>query len=395
MHPVKITIPGAYWDSFLYRGSLYLWDVSGSVRTLNWDALVDEWDIESELQLAMECAFRRSDFLYRVDLATLFRDEDVRDVVQRKFQTLAERSLVASERMLCASEIGQQDNPFPFPHSDLDVYDKRAYVAGPSGITTATIGSGTKHPVSSRSSRQWDAPVQRVAAGWGSLAMAAGDEGLYEFPLSRYSWGHACPDPIQRSDVQCVDCDWAYWSIFASGRAGGYLASFRKVDDGARRSDSFWTTEAAETDREFERIVSAVEVWGEKGYTWGVNDKLCMAVGDTVKVVRYHPWESGRKMEHVDQVYLNGGSNEVVSAATTPFGIIVEREDELVILTSTEEVVTLPGEPANWRVFPRARHYANQLHVIRDDCLEVYSFNDDYLIDQEKKVSGVQMRRGR
>jgi hypothetical protein len=51
--------------------------------------------------------------------------------------------------------------------------------------------------------------------------------------------------------------------------------------------------------------------------------------------------------------------------------------------------MVIPGEPVNWRVFPRSKHYANHLHVVYDDRLEVWSFNHDYFLDQKKKRLGI------
>ena len=72
-------------------------------------------------------------------------------------------------------------------------------------------------------------------------------------------------------------------------------------------------------------------------------------------------------------------------------GVVVELEHALVVYPSRGEPVTIPGEPVNWRVFPRSRHYANQLHVIWEEHLEVWSFNHDYLVDQQNKLLGVRV----
>ena len=60
----------------------------------------------------------------------------------------------------------------------------------------------------------------------------------------------------------------------------------------------------------------------------------------------------------------------------------------MLILKSNGEIVTLPTEPVRYRVFNRSVNYENQLHVIYEDRLEIYSFNDDYLLDQDSKQFG-------
>ena len=327
----------------------------------------------------------------------LFEDADVADFVRAKFQRLSETPLVVDNDMLCSQEKGQQDSPFPFPHADLDVYARKAYVGGSSGIAVGSIGGATKYPVTTRAERTWDAPVLRVAAGWDSLAVAAGDEGLFEAQLfsANSLASKKTPlfsDPIQISASSCVDCSWAYWSIFASSPAGGFLATFRTEESYNNRllhSDQSHEY-AVNPERQFERIVTSEEMWGETGYTWGVGDKLCLAVCDVIKVIQYTPGNP-EMIRPVGEVDVGPRGTDVVSASATPFGIVVELDDAIVVHTSSGETVELEGEPSNWRVFPKARHYANQLHVVRENCLEIYSFNHDYLVDQQQKVAGLRV----
>lgn len=73
------------------------------------------------------------------------------------------------------------------------------------------------------------------------------------------------------------------------------------------------------------------------------------------------------------------------------FGTVVELDSSLMVICSDEEILNVCNEPVSWRVFPRSRHYENHLHVIHDNRLEVLSFNHDYLIDQQAKVSGISL----
>lgn len=404
MQPVKIVIPGRYWDSFIYRGDLYLWDVNGSIRTIDWDRLVSEWKIESNLRFALECAFLRNDYLYRMRYELLFEDSDVLDLVISKFLQLSQASLTIEHKELCTYEKGQQDNPFPFPHSDLEVYDRRAYVAGTSGVVNASIGRGTKFPISTRAKRQWDAPVQRISAGYGALALAAGNEGLYESSLTnpyRRQGNRTNGDPVQISDDDCSDCNWTYWSIFASSSNGGFLASFQMESDSQtpkQELPSFQEDDYETNIREFDRVITCREMWGQQSYTWGVQDKFCLASEGSIKIIRYEPWEKKLPMRRMGTIPVEALlSKDIISATTAPFGIIIELDNSILVLNSREDLFDLKGEPSSWRIFPRAQRHFNQLHVIREDCLEIYSFNNDYFVNQRKKLAGIRvggMRQG-
>ena len=150
MQPVRMILEGRYWDSVVYRGRLYLFGVSGDIRTINWDSLVDSVNTDKTLRLPLDCAFRRSDFLYGPSLQRMFGDPEIRSLVKAKFGRLERAAISVSERQLRKHEIGRQDNQFPFPHSAMEIYDRRVYVAGPAGISTANATGRTKHPISTK-----------------------------------------------------------------------------------------------------------------------------------------------------------------------------------------------------------------------------------------------------
>jgi hypothetical protein len=49
MQPLKLTISGSFWDSQIYAGRLYLFTDTGAIRTLDWDLVVSEWQIDPAL----------------------------------------------------------------------------------------------------------------------------------------------------------------------------------------------------------------------------------------------------------------------------------------------------------------------------------------------------------
>ena len=60
MQPLRLIVPGEYWDSHIYSGRLFLFLRDGSIKGLNWDRIIEEWPLkEDRLRLAMQCAFQR------------------------------------------------------------------------------------------------------------------------------------------------------------------------------------------------------------------------------------------------------------------------------------------------------------------------------------------------
>src|SRR5262249_479596 len=93
MPPLRLIIPGEWWDSQIYAGRLYLFSQLGEVVTLFWDKLIDEWPLPAGLRLPMQCAFKRSDLLYNRSVAVVLDDPEMREVLKGKFERLSHQAL--------------------------------------------------------------------------------------------------------------------------------------------------------------------------------------------------------------------------------------------------------------------------------------------------------------
>ena len=100
MSTVTLSIAGQYWDSFIYRGRLYLFGLDGSVRTILWDKLIEQVVSVPEDRLAVECAFLRGDYLYGDKWSLLFNDPDIKDLIRKKFDQMAAQKLMLDSASL-------------------------------------------------------------------------------------------------------------------------------------------------------------------------------------------------------------------------------------------------------------------------------------------------------
>ena len=393
MSPLKLTIPGHYWDTQIYRGRLYLFDVEGRILTLDWDELIEHLPTNNSLKLALVCAFKRSDYLYRVAATGIFHDEEFKSIMNSRFSTLAETPLVIEKKQLKEASLGQQDNLFPFPHADSTVYYRRLYVSSQSGVFSANCDGKTKYPISTRVKRLWDAPVLALGASYNSLALAAGEEGLWEYDLgSRFTeLSEFASERNLRSltGQHCSECQWAFHSIYGSSLNGpGVLAAYHRTrgESDAPRKKLYR--------RKFDRLISEKEIFSgfeepAGVYSWAAQDKICQAANGSIRVAKYQPWNERTPVQLLGSLLLEHYNETLVSAKVALFGTVVELDSRLVVLASNGDIHPIAGEPVSWRVFPRSRHYENHLHIIYDDRLEVLSFNHDYLLDQRQKISGI------
>src|ERR1043165_7477908 len=67
----------------------------------------------------------------------------------------------------------------------------------------------------------WDCPVTSVAAAYYSLALAAGDQGLFRFDLSSYHQSNGDYEPSEMTARHCSDCHWMSFSVLGSSHVSG------------------------------------------------------------------------------------------------------------------------------------------------------------------------------
>ena len=388
MRPHRLTIPGEFWDSHLYRGRLYLMHRDGAAEVIDWDKAVSEVPTDESTALAKTAAFARSDFLYATAFSPLFADLEVRRLVEQKFERLSEWDLQIDLRLREACRIGMHEISVPFPYADALIYGNRLYAVASDGVHSATVGRGLKHGVSTKAFKIWDCQGYALSASWGSLAIAAGDEGLFEHELDSYpAFLDESRGPTVASHVGF--CSHAFQSVFASSSlAEGVLADYSRPDEDEDEHSARFGR------RRFRATVPAHRLFGRRGdISWGSQDKLCQVSDSSVNIVRYQPWGRDEPRFHEwGVVQLAPWKGSVISGGVATFGIIIETENAMVIVPSQGRPVTLEGEVIRWRHFPRSTRYENQLHVLYDDRLEVWSFNQDFFVDQRTKVAGTEFR---
>lgn len=398
MPPLKLIIPGRYWDSQIYRGRLHLFGMDGELLTLDWDRLVERLQVRDDLKLAVRSAFRRSDYLYGVAATGIFHDAEIREIMSRRFNSLSQMSLEVSRWEIDGTRLGCQENRFPFPHADSEIYYRRLYVSSRNGVFAAGCGGTTKYPVSTRVEPLSEMPVSAVRASYRALALAAGEEGLWQYHLDHFGDG---PRADLVASQHCSECQWVFHSIYGSSPDGaGVLAFYRKAPtDWSDRTDpEDQGGSRGEWHRTLDRVIPDIEVFSDfeepaGEYSWAAQDKICQVANGSIRVARYEPWNEEHPLRGIGTLPLARRGETVVSAKVALFGTVVELDSGLVVICSDGRTLEVQGEPVSWRVFPRSRHYENHLHVIHDDRLEVLSFNHDYLVEQNTKVSGFSLGR--
>lgn len=377
MQAIEIRLAGRYWDSLIYNGRLYLFTREGSIRALDWDRLIRliQWPAD-EAPIGWQFLARGRSW-YSPAVQSLLRSPSTRSHLEALTERVAARRYAIGKAGLSRALLWEVDSPTS-PHSDVETYSNRMYIGSSEGVHETPLASGGRGEFD----RILDAPALRLSASYGALAIAAGSDGLIEQRLGSDRW--YMPDHRIISPQNCHSCSWVSFDVVASSPdAMGYLAAYSGPHP--RRGEG--------EDRDVLGIIPASDLFERTGsYMFGSADRLIMLGDGFVEADRWNPYR--RREGHgvdVSETLLarelikdRKVRTDVIDAAASVFGYVVEFDDSLVVFASDGTSKRL-GEPVNWRCFPRSERYLNQLHVVMDDHVRVFAFTHDYFLDRSQR----------
>lgn len=404
IEPIKLQILGDYWDSYLYKGRLYLWTMYGSIKVINWDMFIDNLTTDPKLYKTIECAFKQGDYLYSdKNRAQLYETLNFRDELKVMLQKINTEHFVFESSEIDKFLIQEIENPFKELPVDSDVYFDSIYSIFDDGLSKVDIDPASENALNKNSlSTLWDCPAYSLKIKSGRIALSAGEEGLFEYKIKNIN-------PKKRSDedeynvyvnynglsrlndnVTCISsshslfANWSYSSVFnSSDFNGSCLVGFLSSKGGHVEYINTYDEDIIfRTKKESRRL------------SWGSDDKIYREVEDGLEVVHFVQGDLlyDRPFSRVEKINFMPWKGKIVSAGLSFFGTIVECENALVVLQSDGNINNIVGPITKWRVFPRSVRYENQLHVIQEDRLEIFSFNHDYFIKQYNKKYGIKKR---
>ena len=239
----------------------------------------------------------------------------------------------------------------------------------------------------SNTEKIWDAPILDLTASksYTTMALAAGSDGLFQLKIHPLKSNEQKQTPTNISKENCTYCDWSYCNIFATSySSSSFFAAFKKEKDPKNSKKKI---------RAFDKIITEDKIFNKSGFSWGIHDKIYTWQDNrTIEAIRYSSKKDGSPIfTSIGNINLSEDYGEMISAKAASFGTILEFEESIVVVRSNEEIFFIPGEPVNWRVFSNSKNYTNQLHIVYEDRLEIYSFYNDYFVDQRAKIFGINM----
>lgn len=386
MQAVELRIVGEYWDSFLYNDRLYLFTREGDIRVYSWDRLVRSVPVHENCRPLFWQFLARGKAWYMPELQTLLESPKICQEIQELRDVISAEPYYISEDSLRKALLQTSSSP-AHPHTDVEAFYNNLYLASTLGVHTAQLN----RPLESHFDRSTDIPAFRLACSYGTMALAAGSDGVFEQPLSPERYWTERYEPIQLSDRMCISCSWASFDVVATSgpRSAGYVAAFSKPSRDEEESHRFIG------------VVDATELFSSSdGLLFGSGDLLVLATQSALVLDGWNPYR--RRAEHgidlresllgQERVEIQRFTDDAIDGAVTVYGIVLEMGESLLIVGVDNTTEILP-EPVNWRTFPRSQRYLNHLHVTYDDHVRIYAITDDYFTNYETR--GPAMRRPR
>jgi hypothetical protein len=397
--PLKLSIPGSFWDSQIYSGELSVLGSEGELHRIDWRAFVDQLAVaHSSAQTGLRIAFSDSDLLYNPQVRRILMDPALREPIEKQLEKAAQQHLESMSLNDANKNLWSvTQSPFKFLPTDTEIYYNKLFATGEKGLFSASRSRAVADLVGENLQKHHDASMLQVraSASCTALAATAGSDGLFEFSLARQGSNKVIDKERHVAKNPCSACDWSFKSVLGWGDEKAFLASFIDKEDQTGRKKT----------REFVRVIEQDEIFPDAVFTtnarmWGSREKIYCAQGEEVFVADFSPAEEKKNkkdgaakktkesFETRGSYKLDARDADVVATGTAPFGTIVEFSDRLVVYRSDGGSNQFDGELVHWRVFPRSEHYSNQLHLIYEDRLDVVSFVHDYFVDQDQKLSG-------
>lgn len=337
MNHFQITITGNYWDSFIYMKYLVLYTFDNTLYVCNWDKI--ETDFYDNM------VFNQNDFI--------IEEKDLDQYTIRKI-----------------------DLEFESLSTDICIANKKLYVTNDDGFFSCD------HLLAQHTTIQfdkiWDNKSYSINTSKGNIALSCGSDGLFEYSRNK---SHL---PLERieNNLYLISANHSTQTKYNDYD----LFNMSEIEESELFHFEYGSHFEIRALKEYKlsRIIASIESdlpqyqnenFGKK-ISWLHKNKIFRVINSNeIEVISYSNIHGDLTFKSEGVMRFQGWKGDILSGDSTPFGNIVECDNALVVSFSNNDFLNIPGEIVQWRVYPSSRSFLNHLHVIKDDCLEIYMFN--------------------
>lgn len=390
MQAIEIRIPGQFWDSFIYNRHLYLFTLDGDIMKYDWNSLINSIQVERDYRPLFQQFLTSAGTWYEPELQKLLESPKISLEVRALAARMAATPFDITAANLSKALVDACSSP-AHPHTDVEGFYGTLYLASHGGVYAAAMA----RRLANNFAISTDIPALRIACSYGSMALAAGSEGMYEQRLMSFDDRAIANRPKQLSDIHCSACSWASFDVVGTAGPGdaGFVAAFTKP----RPEEGEELLAVASSSRELLGVIGSNELFPfSDGLLFGAGTLLVMAARSSLFIDGWDPFlRRDNELTFVQssltsrrQIAVDALTDDAIDGAATVFGIVVEMDRGLLV-RGTDGSITAFGEPVNWRTYPRSRRYFNQLHITQEGYVSIYAFFEDYFIPAATRESAV------
>ena len=319
MQNLNIKIYGDYWESFTYSGKLYLITFSNKLIVCDWNKIL----LDSR-------------------------------------QAHPENLIITENILINTYTIKEVDSPFNELAVDIQIVNKKIYVTTDSGLYNCNLNVN-KQSIN----KLWDNPLFSLNSNArGQISLSAGSNGLFEYSNEHEIIGLKSFEKniFQITESHSTCATYSDYTIYNSSEIAHSELSF--FEQGKHFS------------RKLFKRYSEEEIFGNKSQksSWIHKNKIYRIKNhNEIEVKSLSKLKQGLSQEN-KILQFQQWKGEILSGLSTPFATIIECENALVVSFNASSFINIEGDITKWRVFPNSKQYLNDLHVIHDDYLEIYSF---------------------
>ncbi|MDK2777180.1 MAG: SMP-30/gluconolactonase/LRE family protein [Pseudomonadota bacterium] len=332
MFCTTVRIEGDYVESFIYSGTLFLFDSDAKVILVDWQALV-EFIVDYEDLLKNH---EISGYIIGGESLSWIPDEDVEYYVD--IETL--RSFIRQ-----TLDLGSMA-------SDVELYSNKMYVTSERGVSRWDFDWKSKNIRNNKFIYQ-GLCFSVSANSYNRVAFSAGHNGAFYYSDVKGK------DIFELSDDVCVSLDWLENRAVVKSESKCHVFDFQPIPSKNRFNDNnYW-----------ESVNDSKLIFNEREDFSLIDSSGAFLLGDQLCELRDgNVWDVGaNSLLH----QFNRDFDRVDAVKAFALGVAIESSGGLYVLN---DQILLLEEFINWRVFPRAKNYGNQIHLICEDCLSVKTF---------------------
>jgi hypothetical protein len=240
---MRLILRGDWWDSAVYGRRLFLWDVEGSLRIVDYRKLLapllKNVRNEPRADFAIRALFCRNDWVSSTGDRERTSNAAYREFVAECLETVSSDDFIDLTSELNESLVWHGAAPGGFPHGPVELNDFALVIAGADALVA--VPDAGRSNASNFGFDVWQIendsqlPITGLASVAGWVTAAAGDEGLYRFAVQDKS----AIEPLKISTKRSDRCYWSGNSLLRTADGGsGELDSELRILNPKTQSES-------------------------------------------------------------------------------------------------------------------------------------------------------------